>query len=1196
VFTVGDVVAGTLLWRSHDQLRATVVVKATFSLADGKPMPMVAPRPLTVVDRHIDDDPTGSLAVPSDMAPFLAAADVVLIGSAYPPGGVPARLGTARLMIHAGREAVLDKSIYVFGDRRGWDQQPDPFSRVPLDYRRAFGGEAFADNPVGVGVHAGSGVPNLVDAKAPRAPGCFAPISREWPSRCALATADMPARFATRVLELPTTLDWAYFQCAPRDQRIGYLNGDEWISLQGVHPQHERIQSQLPRCCGEARIWSVDAPATDPGYPIAMNADLLLIDADAMIATLSWRGSIGLANEDVPATLQIGAAVAIGGESIVWRRPAVLRVAPLASSEGTPPPREEFEGTVAGAFFQQMSGDAAAPFPLAPAKGGAPPADLDAAAPFPLAPAKGSAPPQGLRSVAIPGAPWAQAPAPAVARPSGQQGTGTIDIDELRRALDQRSLVSRPATLPVPPTWQVRPPDPHAAADQAPPSRVPAEALMPPSQRFAPAPRSDAAAAAPDATGSGSTRKNGIIPQLNLTTLSLVNAGFRLPQRTVLAVIARATCDIVPGASALIRAECEVPAGDEFEADDPNASLTWANDFCAFKAKADVTVRGNACAVKGTATHLEAGFRFAGIERRVAVIGDRAWGAGEAPVPFSSMPLTWERAFGGAGSDVNPVGRGRTPARNADEAALERAQLRPNLEDPRAPVSSQREERAPMCFAPISPAWPVRMKKLGTFDAIWAKTRAPHLPGDFDPTFWQSAPVEQQIDFPRGDEPFELWFMHPEHPRLEGRLPGSSIRCFARYEDRAGGGFQEIRMQLDTVAFEPNELTLHLVWRGLVEVAEEEAYEIAQLFLISGPLEDEPMSLEEAHQRYMFASLAGEVADDALLGRAAAVADVPPAIAPPVRAGAQRVLSQLGAGLPLAGLNLIEAALAGIDLSRADLSGATLLRADLRGAVLAGANLTGAQLAGADLSDARLDDTNLTLCDLHEARVDRTSFARAELSSANLAGITGQDASFERATGKLLQLAEAKLDRARFDGAKLELADFSKSQLREASFVGAELKQARMFDAALPDARLDGAKLDSVIAIGSDLSGASLKGLDAAGSIWRDAKLERTTWADAKLADASFEGASCRDAIFLRADLRQARFRKASMQAAKLVEANLMEAALDQADLSNADLSRANLYGTVGFEVKLDNTRTTEAIVDRSIVFGGVPVPAVPPR
>jgi hypothetical protein len=129
-------------------------------------------------------------------------------------------------------------------------------------------------------------------------------------------------------------------------------------------------------------------------------------------------------------------------------------------------------------------------------------------------------------------------------------------------------------------------------------------------------------------------------------------------------------------------------------------------------------------------TEMTVSLAIADRANHLAVTGDRYWtGAGPGarpsePAPFTRMPLTWERAFGGS-ADValdahtvievceprNPFGRGFDPEPMARGLAAEMGvpagypryeQLRalPNVEHPRERVTAFDDRPEPHCWAP----------------------------------------------------------------------------------------------------------------------------------------------------------------------------------------------------------------------------------------------------------------------------------------------------------------------------------------------------------------------------------------------------------------------------------------------------------------------------------------------------------------
>src|SRR4051812_19825009 len=88
---------GSVIWRdAHGKLVCTLVAKATYELCPGDSAPLSPPLPLQEYDGHWDDDPLKSVHEPSDLAPFMHAAEVVIVGSAF--ALQPARSVLARVI------------------------------------------------------------------------------------------------------------------------------------------------------------------------------------------------------------------------------------------------------------------------------------------------------------------------------------------------------------------------------------------------------------------------------------------------------------------------------------------------------------------------------------------------------------------------------------------------------------------------------------------------------------------------------------------------------------------------------------------------------------------------------------------------------------------------------------------------------------------------------------------------------------------------------------------------------------------------------------------------------------------------------------------------------------------------------------------------------------------------------------------
>jgi hypothetical protein len=212
------------------------------------------------------------------------------------------------------------------------------------------------------------------------------------------------------------------------------------------------------------------------------------------------------------------------------------------------------------------------------------------------------------------------------------------------------------------------------------------------------------------------------------------------------------------------------------------------------------------------------------VRKTVRVFGDRRWRVTAAgtyamsqPVPFETMPLVWERAYGGSDETPkgpvaetrNPVGVGFcSPKGNRQPVDL----LVPNLEDPNSPIRSWKDTPPPTCFAPICEHWQPRLSYAGTYDQHWQTQRAPYLPADFDSRFFQLSPPGLIVDgHLRGGEWIEVIGATPSG-LLQFRLPTDAPKIAFLLD-----GTEQLRpADLDTVIIEPDIQRVVLVWRAML--------------------------------------------------------------------------------------------------------------------------------------------------------------------------------------------------------------------------------------------------------------------------------------------------------------------------------------------------------------------------------------------
>lgn len=280
----------------------------------------------------------------------------------------------------------------------------------------------------------------------------------------------------------------------------------------------------------------------------------------------------------------------------------------------------------------------------------------------------------------------------------------------------------------------------------------------------------------------------------------------------VLTVVCKATYELKQGVALLAEAQDDVNRRDLHSENNPKLGLYSASDLVPFKRKADVTVVGKAFSPPGElADKLMARVRVGSVDKRIEVHAERylnAAGELKADAFFSKMSIGYERAAGGPGT-INPVGRSLSGPQDADgRRAL------PNVMVPGETIAGPGTVPTPTGLGPIPASWPSRRQLLGGQSADWQGTdwREQPVPASWNWSFFNVAPLDQQLDEVRPDEEIHLEHLHPDEPSLDTRLPGLQP-CV--YVERAAGA-QRVALKADTLWIDTNRLVQTLTWRGQV--------------------------------------------------------------------------------------------------------------------------------------------------------------------------------------------------------------------------------------------------------------------------------------------------------------------------------------------------------------------------------------------
>ena len=309
-----------------------------------------------------------------------------------------------------------------------------------------------------------------------------------------------------------------------------------------------------------------------------------------------------------------------------------------------------------------------------------------------------------------------------------------------------------------------------------------------------------------------------------------------------LTLCVKATFQLVPDAAA-VAAETQMLMGDIYIDDDINKGLTYDSDFAYFKENADLLLKGTCYTPEAIPVpKCSVCFAVAGTQKTLKVYGTRYASPGllgdsaSSAEPFTSMPLSHENTYGGAGYQKNAVGKGR----DKDENGLT---WWPNVVDPNL------GDKEPAGFGPINRISSQRTSKLGSYGGDYMEKRWPWFAEDFDWAYFNAATEDMQYSgYLTGDETLFMENLHPSISEYRSQLPGLTPRCFLQ-EHEGGEDFREVAMNLDTLYVDMDSETLSLVWRGVAEIKSHDFRELSHVYLASESLA-ESASLDEHEAQF----------------------------------------------------------------------------------------------------------------------------------------------------------------------------------------------------------------------------------------------------------------------------------------------------------------------------------------------------------
>ncbi|WP_408672840.1 DUF2169 family type VI secretion system accessory protein [Xenorhabdus szentirmaii] len=312
---------------------------------------------------------------------------------------------------------------------------------------------------------------------------------------------------------------------------------------------------------------------------------------------------------------------------------------------------------------------------------------------------------------------------------------------------------------------------------------------------------------------------------------------------------------------------------DEYRGLINSSQVLQESDLAPFKPRCDVIVNGTAyapdnrpCTTFPVRLQIKSKQGKTLLDKTLTVTGEREftrdtdgqWQLTD-PKPFATLPLDYRYAFGGkckiqaddktgaqikdsdrltpeqrqqhpdgekapvahAVCETNPLGMGFITPWYAQAKPLTRYPA-PRITRPDAPFTVEHfVAQLGGTLPPYTPAsqpqgmgfigrpWLPRRQLAGTYNADWLAHRHPYLPKDFDFSYWNGAPSDQQINWPETDIAITLSGLTPDG-ELHVNLPRHRPFILLRMQN---GILLPVPMRTDTLIIDSEARTLHMTCR-----------------------------------------------------------------------------------------------------------------------------------------------------------------------------------------------------------------------------------------------------------------------------------------------------------------------------------------------------------------------------------------------
>jgi hypothetical protein len=303
--------------------------------------------------------------------------------------------------------------------------------------------------------------------------------------------------------------------------------------------------------------------------------------------------------------------------------------------------------------------------------------------------------------------------------------------------------------------------------------------------------------------------------------------GMESSGRQLLVVVVKGTFTIPEngGVPALARDQVKLIEADVATGEPGFSAPAYESDYAPRKPRCDVLLNGSAYAPGGRPTErVTVSLQLGSVSKSFDVVGNRVWQKRffltrpSRPSAFTVMPISYNNAFGGVDRTHRNQRRHRAHLENPigigfhSNLAREFVDGRPlpNTEESGRAVRNPKIQYHPMAYGPLGRGWQPRPSFAGTYDQNWQDNVFPFLPADFREDYYQAAPADQQMPYPRGGEQVVLRNL-TRSGEARFRLPSIKISV-----EITNSAYERIKFEaaLDTVLIEPDMDRLILLWRS----------------------------------------------------------------------------------------------------------------------------------------------------------------------------------------------------------------------------------------------------------------------------------------------------------------------------------------------------------------------------------------------